>query len=70
MGNNLGWAAAGIVSASVPMMDCCRKHGISEAAVDNWCSRYGGMDVSGARRRKRTSGSSAWSPTRRATSGS
>ncbi|EON12809.1 transposase IS3/IS911 [Pandoraea sp. SD6-2] len=29
-------------------LDCCRKHGISDVAVYNWRSRYGGTDVSGA----------------------
>lgn len=32
--------------------DLCRKHGISEATFYNWKSRYGGMDVSEARRLK------------------
>ncbi|MEC4775142.1 transposase [Burkholderia cenocepacia] len=30
--------------------DLCRKHGISDATFYNWRSRYGGMDVSEARR--------------------
>lgn len=30
--------------------DLCRKHGISDATFYNWRSRYGGMDVSDARR--------------------
>jgi putative transposase len=30
--------------------DLCRKHGISEATFYNWKSRYGGMDVSDAKR--------------------
>ena len=32
--------------------DLCRKHGISEATFYNWRSRYGGMEVSDARRLK------------------
>ena len=32
--------------------DLCRKHGISEATFYNWKSKYGGMDVSEARRLK------------------
>jgi putative transposase len=32
--------------------DFCRKHGISEATFYNWKSKYGGMDVSEARRLK------------------
>jgi putative transposase len=30
--------------------DLCRKHGISEATFYNWKSKYGGMDVSEAKR--------------------
>ncbi|CAM2158910.1 protein of unknown function (plasmid) [Pararobbsia alpina] len=30
--------------------DLCRKHGISDATFYYWRSRYGGMDVSEARR--------------------
>ena len=36
---------AGILTAEL-----CRKHGISEASFYNWRNRYGGMDVSDARR--------------------
>ena len=32
--------------------DVCRKHGISDATFYNWRSRYGGMEVSEARRLK------------------
>ncbi len=32
--------------------DLCRKHGISEATFYNWKSRYGGTDVSEAKRLK------------------
>jgi putative transposase len=32
--------------------DVCRKHGISEATFYNWKSKYGGMDVSEAKRLK------------------
>jgi putative transposase len=32
--------------------DVCRKHGISEATFYNWKARYGGMDVSEAKRLK------------------
>lgn len=34
------------------MADNCRKHGISDATFYNWRSRYGGMEVSEARRLK------------------
>ena len=32
--------------------DLCRKHGISEATFYSWKSKYGGMDVSEAKRLK------------------
>lgn len=32
--------------------DLCRKHGISEATFYNWKSKFGGMDVSQAKRLK------------------
>ena len=36
--------------------DLCRKHGISEATFYNWKSKFGGMDVSEARRLKQLEG--------------
>jgi putative transposase len=38
--------------AGIPVSELCRKHGISDATFYNWRSRYGGMDVSDARRLK------------------
>jgi len=38
--------------ASVKTADVCRKHGISSATFFKWKSKYGGMDVSDARRLK------------------
>ena len=32
--------------------DLCRKHGISEATFYNWKNKYGGMDISEAKRLK------------------
>lgn len=32
--------------------DLCRKHGISSATFFNWKAKYGGMEVSDARRLK------------------
>ena len=32
--------------------DVCRKHGISEATFYNWKAKYGGMEVSEAKRLK------------------
>ena len=38
--------------AGAKVAEMCRKHGISEASFYNWRNRYGGMDVSDARRLK------------------
>ena len=38
--------------AGLPVADLCRKHGISAATFYNWRSRYGGMEVSDAKRLK------------------
>jgi putative transposase len=38
--------------AGIPVVELCRKHGISDATFYNWRSRYGGMEVSDARRLK------------------
>ena len=32
--------------------ELCRKHGISDATFYNWRSKFGGMEVSGAKRLK------------------
>jgi putative transposase len=32
--------------------DVCRRHGVSEATFYNWKSKFGGMDVSDAKRLK------------------
>jgi putative transposase len=36
--------------AGQPVKDLCRKHGISEQTYYRWKSKYGGLDVSEARR--------------------
>lgn len=36
--------------AGAKPVDLCRQHGISEATLYNWQSRYGGMQVSDAKR--------------------
>jgi putative transposase len=36
--------------AGAKTADLCRKHGISDATFYNWKSKYGGLDVSEARR--------------------
>jgi len=38
--------------AGAAVKDLCRKHGFSDAAFYKWRSRFGGMDVSDARRLK------------------
>ena len=38
--------------AGMPVADLCRKHGISDATFYGWRSRYGGVEVSDARRLK------------------
>ena len=38
--------------AGIPTAELCRRHGISDATFYNWRSRYGGMEVSDARRLK------------------
>ena len=38
--------------AGIPTAELCRKHGISDATFYNWRSRYGGMEMSDARRLK------------------
>ena len=38
--------------AGVKTADLARRHGVSEATIYNWKAKYGGMDVSDARRLK------------------
>ena len=38
--------------AGAKAADLCRKHGISEATFYNWKGKYGGMEVSEAKRLK------------------
>lgn len=40
------------VDAGMPVKDLCRKHGFSDASFYKWRAKYGGMDVSEARRLK------------------
>ena len=39
-------------AAGLSANDVCRKHGISDATFYKWRSRYGGMEISDARRLK------------------
>ena len=36
--------------AGVSVADLCRKHGVSDATIYKWKARFGGMDVSEAKR--------------------
>ncbi|SIR11240.1 putative transposase [Rhizobium sp. RU20A] len=38
--------------AGAKAADLCRNHGISEATIYNWKAKYGGMEVSEAKRLK------------------
>ena len=38
--------------SGVPVQEVCRKHGISGATFYKWKAKYGGLDVSEARRLK------------------
>ena len=38
--------------AGIPVVELCRKHGISDATFYTWRSKYGGMEVSDARKLK------------------
>jgi putative transposase len=39
-------------AAGLSAADVCRKHGISDATFYKWRSRYGGMEISDARKLK------------------
>ena len=39
-------------SLGVPVMDLCRKHGLSSPTFYKWKAKFGGLDVSEARRLK------------------
>lgn len=38
--------------AGVPVKEPCRKHGFSDASFYTWRSKFGGMDISDAKRLK------------------
>ncbi len=38
--------------SGVSVADLCRKHGVSNASIYKWKAKYGGMDVSEAKRLK------------------
>jgi putative transposase len=45
--------------AGAKTAELCRKHGISDATFYNWKSKYGGLDVSEARRLRSLEGENA-----------
>jgi len=45
--------------AGMPVKDLCRKHGFSEASFYLWRSKFGGMNVSDAKRLKELEGDNA-----------
>jgi putative transposase len=47
------------VEAGVPLKDMCRKVGISEATFYNWRAKFGGMEVTEAKRLKELEGENA-----------
>ncbi len=36
--------------AAIPVAELCRKHGVSDASIYKWKGRFGGMEVSEAKR--------------------
>ena len=38
--------------AGIAVADLCRKHGVSDASIYKWKARYGGIEVSEAKRLK------------------
>ncbi len=38
--------------AGTPVSELCRKHGVSDARIHKWKAKFGGMDVSEAKRPK------------------
>lgn len=45
--------------AGVKTADLCRKHGISDATFYNWKNKYGGLEVSEAKRLRSLEGENA-----------
>ena len=45
--------------AGAKTADLARRHGVSEATIYNWKSKYGGLEVSDARRLKTLEGENA-----------
>jgi putative transposase len=47
------------VEAGIPLKDMCRKVGVSEATFYNWRAKFGGMEVTDAKRLKELEGENA-----------
>ena len=47
-----GAALALTHEAGIAVAELCRKHGVSDASIYKWKAKYGGMDVSEAKRLK------------------
>jgi len=45
--------------AGMPVAELCRKHGFSDASFYKWRTKFGGMDVSEARRLRELEGENA-----------
>jgi putative transposase len=45
--------------AGVPVAELCRKHGMSDATFYNWKAKYGGLEVSEAKRMRALEGENA-----------
>ena len=45
--------------AGMPVVQLCRKHGFSDASFYKWRTKFGGMDVSEARRLRELEGENA-----------
>ena len=46
--------------SGVSVQELCRKHGFSEASYYLWCSKFGGMSVSEAKRLKELETENGW----------
>jgi putative transposase len=45
--------------AGMPVAELCRKHGFSDASFYKWRTKFGGMDISEARRLRELEGENA-----------
>ena len=48
--------------AGVSVADLCHKHGVSDASIYKWKAKYGGMDVSEAKRKPKKPSSRSAAP--------